>query len=93
MLVPLLTVYFISRHFEYSCDREAIEFTNDPDAGLHALANLYRMTGSPVTCIRIVELFMTHPSLINRLEAIARAGEMPINRATAVLVEEGLQSH
>ena len=93
LLVPLLTVYFISRYFEYSCDREAIGYTNDPEAGLHALASLYRMTGSPVTCIRIVELFMTHPSLINRLEAIARAGEMPINRATAVLVEEGLQSH
>jgi Zn-dependent protease with chaperone function len=92
LLVPLLTIYFISRYFEYSCDREAIGFTNDPEAGLHALANLYRMTGSPVTCIRIVELFMAHPSLTNRLDAIARAGEIPIGRATAVLVEEGLQS-
>jgi Zn-dependent protease with chaperone function len=92
LLVPLLTTYSISRYFEYSCDREAIGFTNDPEAGLHALANLYRMTGSPVTCIRIVELFMTHPSLTRRLEAIARAGEIPISRASAVLVEEGLQS-
>jgi len=92
LLVPLLTIYFLSRYFEYACDREAIGFTNDPEAGLHALANLYRVTGSPVTCSRIVELFMTHPSLTNRLEAIARAGEIPVGRAAAVLVEEGLQS-
>jgi len=92
LLMPLLAVYCLSRYFEYSCDREAIGFTNDPESGLHALVNLYRMTGSPVKCGRIVELFMTHPSLTNRLEAIARAGEIPVSRASAVLIEEGLQS-
>lgn len=50
LLVPLLTIYAVSRYFEYSCDRQAIEFTNDAEAGLHALVNLYRTTGSPVTC-------------------------------------------
>ncbi len=56
LLLPaaLLTIYSISRHCEYSCDREAVEFTNDAEAGLHALVNLYRMTGSPITCSRIV---------------------------------------
>jgi len=92
LLVPILVIHFISRYFEYSCDREALRFTNDPEAGLYALANLYRMTGSPVTCIALVELFMTHPSLTNRLEAIARAGEIPVGRVSAVLAEEGLQS-
>jgi Zn-dependent protease with chaperone function len=91
LLVPLLTIYSISRHFEYSCDREAIGFTNDPEAGLHALVNLYRMTGSPIKCSGIVELFMTHPSLTNRLEAITRAAQIPVSRASAVLTEEGLQ--
>jgi Zn-dependent protease with chaperone function len=70
-----------------------IEFTNDPEAGLHALVNLYRMTGSPITCGWIVELFMTHPSLTNRLEAITRVAKIPLGRASAVLIEEGLQSH
>ncbi len=93
LFVPLLAVYRLSRFFEYSCDREAIGFTGDPESGLHALANLYRMTGSPVKCRRIVGLFMTHPSLTNRLEAITRAGDIPTNRAHAVLIEEGLQSH
>jgi Zn-dependent protease with chaperone function len=92
LLVPLLTIYYISRYVEYSCDREAIVFTNDPEAGLHALANLYRMTRSPITCNRVVELFMTHPSLTNRLEAIARAVEIPVNRVSELLIEEGLQS-
>jgi Zn-dependent protease with chaperone function len=88
LLMPLLAVYCLSRYFEYSCDREAIGFTNDPESGLHALVNLYRITGSPVKCGRIVELFMTHPSLTNRLEAIARAGQIPVSRAFAVLIEE-----
>jgi Zn-dependent protease with chaperone function len=93
LLVPLLVIYCLSRYFEYSCDREAIGFTNDPESGLHALANLYGMTGSPVKYGRITELFMTHPSLTNRLEAIARAGKIPVSRASAVLIEEGLQNH
>ncbi len=49
------------------------------------------MTGSPVKCGRIVELFVTHPSLSNKLEAITRAGEIPISRASALI--ERLQSH
>ena len=93
LLVPLLTIDSIARYFEYSCDREAIKFANDPEAGLQALVNLYRMTGSPITCSRIVEVFMTHPSLTNRLEAIARAAEIVLSRASAVLIEEGLPSH
>jgi len=36
---------------------------------------------------------MTHPSLTDRLEAIARAAEIVLSRASAVLIEEGLQSH
>jgi Zn-dependent protease with chaperone function len=93
LLAPLLMIYSLSRYFEYSCDREGIHFTNDPEAGLHALVNLYRMTGSPIRCSGFVELFMTHPSLTNRLEAITRAAEIPVSRASAVLIEEGLQSH
>jgi Zn-dependent protease with chaperone function len=90
LLAPVLTIYFISRYFEYSCDRKAIDFTNDPEAGLHALVNLYRMTASPIKCGRIVEMFMTHPSLINRLEAITRAAGIPVSRVSEVLIEEGL---
>jgi len=92
LLVPLLVIYSISRYIEYSCDRKAISFTNDPEAGLHALVNLYRMTGAPIACSRVVELFMTHPSLTNRLNAITRAAGIPVSRASAVLIEEGLQS-
>ncbi len=93
LFLPVLAVYRLSRYFEYSCDREAIGFTDDPESALHALANLYRMTGSPVKCGRVVELFMTHPSLANRLDAITRAGNIPANRAHTVLVEVGLQNH
>jgi Zn-dependent protease with chaperone function len=93
LFLPLLMTYSLSRYFEYSCDREAIGFTNDPEAGLYALVNLYRMTGAPIKCSRFVELFMTHPSLSNRLEAITRSAEIPVSRASAVLIEAGLESH
>jgi Zn-dependent protease with chaperone function len=91
LLAPLLTIYSISRYFEYSSDREAVAFTNDPEAGMRALANLYRTTGSPTKCNRLVELFMTHPSLVHRLEAIARSADIPAARATAVLAEAGMR--
>ncbi|MGO8796095.1 MAG: M48 family metallopeptidase [Candidatus Sulfotelmatobacter sp.] len=93
LLAPLLVARGLSRHFEYSCDQEAVGFTNDPESGLDALVNLYRMTGSPVKCGRIVELFMTHPSLAHRLEAITRAGGIPVSRASEALIKEGLPSH
>ena len=87
-----MVIYSVSRYFEYSCDRQTIEFTNDPESGLHSLVNLYRMTGSPVTCSRIVELFMTHPSLTRRLDAIARAARITAGRAAELLREESLQT-
>ncbi len=93
LFVPLLAVYSLSRYFEYSSDREAIGFTDDPESALHALVNLYRMTGSPVKCGRIVELFMTHPSLTNRLDAITIAGNIPAERARTVLIDEGQRGH
>jgi Zn-dependent protease with chaperone function len=90
LFVILLAIYSLSRYFEYWCDRQALDFTDDPEAGIYALANLYRMTGSPIQCAWIVELFMTHPCLTNRLEAITRAAEIPVSRGYAVLIEEGL---
>lgn len=92
LFVPLLAIYYLSRYVEYSCDREAIGFTNDPESGIRALAYLYRMTDSPVKYSRITELFMSHPSLTNRLEAIARAGKIPVSRVSTVLIDEGLQN-
>lgn len=75
LLAMLLSYYHLSRRFEYDCDRKAVEYTNSPEALIRGLVALYEKTGAPMDCARVVELFMTHPSLIHRIEAIAqRAG-------------------
>ena len=85
LLVPLLTVYFVSRRFEYAADRGSVEFTCDPESAIHALANLCRLTGTPIDCGRIVELFQTHPALSRRIAAIASLGSVRSDRVDEIL--------
>jgi Zn-dependent protease with chaperone function len=70
LLLPMLTFYFCSRHFEYAADKSSVEFTHDTKAAIRALSNLYNFTQSPTRCNRFTELFMTHPSLDHRTAAI-----------------------
>jgi Zn-dependent protease with chaperone function len=90
LFLPLMTFYFLSRCFEYEADRQAVEFTNNPEAGIRALSALYRMTGAPTECGKFAELFMTHPSLMRRVVAIARLGQIPTVRVSEILVASGL---
>ena len=66
IFAPTLAFYFLSRRFEYAADRASMEFTQDPKAAIHALANLYRFTQTPTYCDRVTELFMTHPAFVRR---------------------------
>jgi Zn-dependent protease with chaperone function len=78
LLAVLLFNYYVSRRFEYACDRKAVEFTNSPEAEIRALVAMYEKTNAPTDCGRFLELFMTHPSLIHRVEAVAQqAGISP----------------
>ncbi|HEY7096685.1 MAG TPA: M48 family metalloprotease [Terriglobales bacterium] len=79
-LGPILLLYFVSRRFEYESDRIAVGWTGSPEAGIQALVNLYRVTETPSHCHRITELFMTHPSLSRRVQAIQTAAK-EINKA------------
>jgi Zn-dependent protease with chaperone function len=85
LLAPLLTLYFVSRRFEYAADRGSVEFTADPAAAIQALANLHRMTDTPIDCGRIVELFQTHPGLLRRAAAIASVCNLPSDRVEEIL--------
>jgi Zn-dependent protease with chaperone function len=85
LFVPTLTLYFVSRKFEYAADRSSVEFTSDPESAIRALANLQRVTGTPVDCGRIVELFQTHPALSRRAAAIASLGSVPSGRVEEIL--------
>jgi Zn-dependent protease with chaperone function len=90
MLGLSLAFYSVSRRFEYQADRESVELTGDPKTAVHALANLCRVTDTPVSCGRLVELFLTHPSFRRRAEAIARAGKMDLNGIDEILQHAGL---
>jgi hypothetical protein len=90
--LPLIGFYYASRRAEFEADREAVLFSGDPETAIRALANLYQSTSVPVRCSKISELFQTHPSLIRRVSAIARAGELPKERMAKVLRETGLSA-
>jgi Zn-dependent protease with chaperone function len=47
MFGPLVTLYYVSRHFEYSADEQAIDFTGDAKTAIQALANLERSRELP----------------------------------------------
>jgi Zn-dependent protease with chaperone function len=71
ILLPLFAFYFVSRRFEFAADRIAVESTRDGEAGIGALASLYRRSGVPTKSNSFEELFSTHPDLWQRMDAIA----------------------
>ena len=85
VLGPALALYYLSRRFEYAADRDSVELTRDPIMAIKALVNLHRMTGTPTSCSKLVELFLTHPSLTRRAVAIAYAGRMSPDRLSDIL--------
>jgi Zn-dependent protease with chaperone function len=87
---PLIALYYCSRRFEYSADREAIKFTNAPEIGIQALAKLHRSRELPVASDVFTELFMTHPTFAHRVGAIVNYSQIPAERLPLVLEEAGL---
>ena len=71
LLIPLAFYYFLMRRREYAADRVAAEFT-DPRTTSGALTSLYNHVGVPENSTPLMEAFSTHPSLKNRLRAIAK---------------------
>jgi STE24 endopeptidase len=90
IIVPLLAIYYSSRRFEYAADAEAVDFTGEPENAIRALTNLHRIHEVPTRCDRFTELFMTHPSLTQRIEAIAKAGQIPAERLKVILDDAGV---
>lgn len=87
ILGPLAAVYWGSRRFEYSADKEAVELTGDSETAIQALTNLERSRELPASQSRLMEWFMTHPTLENRVEAIAKFGSVPADRPRAIRLE------
>jgi Zn-dependent protease with chaperone function len=88
--LPAIVSSYSSRRSEFEADREAVLFTGDPETSIRALANLYRSSSVPFRISKLSELFQTHPSLIRRVLAIAKTGELREERVSKILKETGL---
>jgi Zn-dependent protease with chaperone function len=80
VFIPTLTFYFLSRHFEYAADAAGVALTRDPETAVRALVNLHRITEAPTHYDKLSELFMTHPALVRRAQAIREKGQIPQHR-------------
>jgi Zn-dependent protease with chaperone function len=88
ILAPLAAFYLLSRRDEYEADRRAVEFTGEPENGIRALARMYRDNEALSQFDKIAMVFQTHPALVQRAEAIGRAGEIPPGRISEILRQE-----
>jgi Zn-dependent protease with chaperone function len=84
---PLIALYYCSRRFEYSADREAIEFTDDSETAIRALAKLHQVRELPAASDVFTELFMTHPTFVHRVSAVVNNGQISADRLTCILEE------
>src|SRR5215470_11842984 len=87
---PLIALYYGSRRFEYSADREAIEFTDAPEIAVQALAKVHQSRELQAASDAFAELFMTHPTFAHRVGAIVNYGQIPADRLPLVLEEAGM---
>ena len=83
-------MYYCARRSEYAADGEAVDFTGDPETAIRALANMQRIRELGDAIDGFAELFMTHPSLAHRIQAIAQRGCISNNRLGDLLREVGV---
>jgi Zn-dependent protease with chaperone function len=89
IVAPLIVLSYCSRRFEYSADKEAVDFTGDPETAIRALASLHKFRELPEAHDRLTEMFMTHPTFAQRVQAIAK-GHMPADRVANILEDSGV---
>jgi Zn-dependent protease with chaperone function len=74
----------IARRFEFAADRAAVELTEEPEAAIRALSALYYYSGVSAERESFQELFLTHPSLGKRINAIARVGNVSVEKVNRI---------
>ncbi len=80
VLVPLIVAYFFSRRFEFAADATAVQLTGDPEASITSLVKLNRLNLLPIHWSKWNEKFLTHPSTMRRVRAIAGAAQIPVEQ-------------
>ncbi len=79
----------LSRYQERGADSDAVRFSGDPEAMISALSKLMRLNNLPLQWGAGQGRLLTHPSVMERAEWIAKAGGIPAERARHV-AENGL---
>jgi hypothetical protein len=62
-----------------------VEFTGEPETAIKSLAALNYWSGGPEEREDLSEFFASHPSFSRRIDAIARMGEVPVERVNKIL--------
>ena len=86
----ILAVTFLSRKNEFNADARAVDLTGDPEATIAALARLRMLTRTPVAWGGIQGSILSHPSMRDRVLAIARHAGIAEERALALLDDPDL---
>ncbi len=87
VLVYLLTTNFLSRKFEYTADMHSAYLMGDARPLIAALTKMNRLMLLPVSSNKMHELISTHPTTANRVEALARFGNIPAEELNALVSE------
>ncbi|HKF50895.1 MAG TPA: M48 family metalloprotease [Candidatus Acidoferrales bacterium] len=88
MFAPFLVFCFFSRHFEYQADSESAASARNPEIEISSLAKIHRAAGVRFRMNRLTEMFVTHPSLVHRVSAIARRSGISDERVSEILQDE-----
>ncbi len=89
-LAYILATAFLSRNHEFTADSQAAELTQDAEGMIAALARLRKMTRTPVDWGGMQGSILSHPSMRDRVLALARRFSVPEDRALAILRDPDL---
>jgi Zn-dependent protease with chaperone function len=87
MLAPVIWNRFRSRRQERAADRDALQFTDHPEAHVTSLVRINKQGMIPLNWSRVDETWLTHPSTQRRVEQIGRQAGIPPERVEELIRE------
>jgi Zn-dependent protease with chaperone function len=84
-MIYVMVAARLSQRHEFSADAKSVRLTNDPQGMIAALSRLAQMTHLPVDWGGMQGSILSHPSMRNRILAIAREFGVPDERALELL--------
>ncbi len=83
--VGMLGFYAVSRRFERKADEAAVDISGDGVSFIRGLAKVESLTALPNETTGLREIWMTHPTYRNRIEAAARQSGISTNAVEEIL--------